>query len=459
MPNPLSRVILVAVSCCLCSNSSTFAADPPPPAAPTPQEKAQLDALVTRLSDDDWKAREKAQQDLTRFGPGAAPRLKEVLAGAKDPELRTRVEAILKLIEQNDATGPTFVTLHLSAAPAALAFDELARQAGAKLETNPPGLLARDGIAPVTIDADRQPFWDVLRKLCGTCGVRPERSGGGKLLLTGDDGSWARRPAVLSGPFLVTANEAFVTRGVRFGAPKAAANPPPRPDPRAQGVFDHAQVQLEAFFEPKLHGAAWSPGNVVSARDAGGLSLVIPRGAEPRRRSTYGPGRTGEWEATVWLAAPDRGARVLAALNFNSTFTVQTGIESIELLDVLNIKDVERTVGPARITVQGVTRLGEDELELRVKSVPAGDVQAWRGAVSGQFRRGPRLLDAEGREWMQAGGGSSMSATEYSAQTRFNRPNAVRPGAPADPVKLVWDLPTGVQQFEVPVEFKDLELP
>ena len=52
----------------------------------------------------------------------------------------SNVEA-LKQIEENDATGPTFVTLHLKETAPALAFDELVRQAGAKLETQPPALM------------------------------------------------------------------------------------------------------------------------------------------------------------------------------------------------------------------------------------------------------------------------------------------------------------------------------
>jgi hypothetical protein len=461
MPHMLGRLGWVIPLCCLCAARPAYAAEPAPPA----EGAARLEALATQLSDDDWKSREKAQQELARFGPTAVPRLRALLSTAKDPDLRARLEGILKQIEQNDATGPTFVTLHLKAVPPALAFDELARQAGAKLETNPPGLLQRDDMAPVTIDIDREPFWDALRKLCATCKLRPDRSGGGKLSLAADDGTWARRPAVTSGPFLVTANEAYVTRGVRFGADPAMvqAPPPALPGRPGDGVANHTQVQVEALFEPKLHGLAWSVGNVVEASDDAGRSLLLARGAAPQRRSVYGGSRSGEWESIVWLGVPPAGGgpRRLAKLKFFTTFAVQTGVETLEVQDVLAAKDVERIVGPSRVVVKGVTRLGDDDFELQVKSVPAGGVQAWRDAVGAQFRRGARLIDAEGRELMQAGGSSSMGPTEYTAETRFTRARRFGGGgaAPGIPVKLVWDLPTGVQQFEVPVEFSDLPLP
>ena len=438
------------------------AAAPPDPA---------LEAVIAQLSHDDWKVREKAQQDAARFGRPAVPRLQALLGGTKDPDLRARLEGVLKQIEENDASGPTFVTMRLKDAAPALAFDELARQAGAKLQTQPPGLLQRPDLPPVTIDAERQPFWDVMRKLCAACKVRPERSGGGTLALAADDGAWGRRPAFTSGPFLVTAAELYVTRGVRFGGEAPAGGKPggpPAPVPpgaaRQLGGFggndppgDHAQLQLEALFEPKLHGMAWSVGNVVEATDDAGRSLVLARGAEPRRRSVYGGSRAGEWEGILWLDVPDRprpDAR-LARVKFLSSFSVQTGVERIEVPDVMNAKDVERVVGPARIVVRGLKKAGDRQYELGVASYPRGDVQPWRAAQAGQFRRGPRLLDADGRELMSGGGSSSMSEKEYTSQLRFTR---VANGA-GEPVKLVWDVPTGVQQFTVPVEFEDLPMP
>ena len=99
------------------------------------------------------------------------------------------------------------------------------------------------------------------------------------------------------------------------------------------------------------------------------------------------------------------------------------------------------------------TRLGNDQYELAVGSYPVGDAQAWRGVQAGQFRRGPRLLSDDGRELSQAGGSSSMSDREYTSQLRFMADRG------KEPAKLVWDVPTGVQQYAVPVEFQDLAIP
>jgi len=220
-------------------------------------------------------------------------------------------------------------------------------------------------------------------------------------------------------------------------------------------------VQVEALFEPKLQGMAWSLGNVTDAADDEGRSILLPRGAEPRRRSAYiGGSRSGEWEGTVWLGVASRdkpGAR-LARLKFLTSFSVQQGVETIEVPDVMAAKDVERIVGPARLVVNGVTRVGNNHYELQVASFPAGDVQQWRAVREGQFRRGPRLLDAAGRELMSSGGSSSMNADSYTSQLRFSSGVALG-GGQGEPVKLVWEVPTAVQQFTVPVEFENLPLP
>src|SRR5688572_26487907 len=113
MPQPIRhypKIALHWITICLCWLALGLADEPGKLA---PQTQAQLDALVSQLSSDDWKSREKAQQELARFGADAAPRLEALLEGSKDPDLRARVEGILKQIEENDASGPTFVTLHL----------------------------------------------------------------------------------------------------------------------------------------------------------------------------------------------------------------------------------------------------------------------------------------------------------------------------------------------------------
>lgn len=464
------RVVAAAVvalaACCPVAGAEA------PPQTDAPVTPSPIDALVAQLSHDDWKLREKAQQELARFGPAAAARLEALLAEANDPELRARAEGVLEQIARNDATGPTFVTLRLKEATAAEAFDDLARQAGAKVETQPPALFQRQDLPRVTIDVERQPFWEVMRQVCAACRLRPERSGGGKLVLTADDGSWARRPFVTSGPFLVTANELYVTRGVRFGADAEAAAPapgpglPPAPVRRPDGFApddvtkDHAQLQIAALFEPKLHGMAWAVGNVVDATDDAGRSLVLLPGAAPQRRSVYGGSRTGQWEGTVWLGVPDDGRKArLARLKFLTTFTVRTGVETFEIPDILAAKDVERMIGPTRVVVKGVTRLPNDQYELNITSAPSSDLQAWRAVNAVSTGPGPRLVDADGRDFPRSGSSTTLNVEGHTQQLRF-APDRGPAGANGRvPAKMVWELPTGVQQFQVPVEFENLPLP
>ena len=64
----------------------------------TPQDKARIKKLIALLAHDNWQTREKACEELSRFGPEALP-LVHAAAGSKDPEVVMRVGLIVETIE------------------------------------------------------------------------------------------------------------------------------------------------------------------------------------------------------------------------------------------------------------------------------------------------------------------------------------------------------------------------
>lgn len=60
----------------------------------------QVKELVQKLQADDYKTRDQAQKDLTELGDAARPQLEEALQ-SKDPELKVRAGAILKVLGQD----------------------------------------------------------------------------------------------------------------------------------------------------------------------------------------------------------------------------------------------------------------------------------------------------------------------------------------------------------------------
>src|SRR6266704_2025841 len=97
--------------------------------ATQPIADPQIEQLVRQLAADDWQTRQKAQDALVQYGLDIRPRLNAALRETKDEEVRTRVEAALRQIEENRATGASLITLHMKGAKPAEVFTEIARQA------------------------------------------------------------------------------------------------------------------------------------------------------------------------------------------------------------------------------------------------------------------------------------------------------------------------------------------
>jgi HEAT repeat protein len=74
-------------------------AAPAPAADPDPR---QVRDLVTRLDDDEFAAREQADQALRRLGKRAVPLLKKELAAARSEEVRKRLERIIDALAPED---------------------------------------------------------------------------------------------------------------------------------------------------------------------------------------------------------------------------------------------------------------------------------------------------------------------------------------------------------------------
>jgi HEAT repeat protein len=59
-------------------------------------------ALVKDLGDDDSEVRARAMERLAAMGEPVAPALRKALAGAKDPDLRLRLNVVLRKLEPDE---------------------------------------------------------------------------------------------------------------------------------------------------------------------------------------------------------------------------------------------------------------------------------------------------------------------------------------------------------------------
>jgi hypothetical protein len=66
-----------------------------------PDLASEIDRLIVQLGDPKWSTREQAHASLLKFGPAAAPKLREAQQN-KDMEIVYRVERLLKTIENSN---------------------------------------------------------------------------------------------------------------------------------------------------------------------------------------------------------------------------------------------------------------------------------------------------------------------------------------------------------------------
>jgi hypothetical protein len=77
---------------------------------------------------------------------------------------------------------------------------------------------------------------------------------------------------------------------------------------------------------------------------------------------------------------------------------------------------------------------------------------------SGQLR----LVDNQVRPLQQAGMGTNGGNQGFEINATFQNHLAntgPQPSEPSPPLKLQWDIPTGIKEINVPFEFKDVPLP
>ena len=442
---------------------------------------------LARLSGDNWKQRQAAEEELVRMGPAGRPLIHKLLSdpNLRDPEVRSRLETALRRIDDNRTAGPSYLTLHVKdAAPGDVA-TELARQAGAAIPVRPDDLWDQPRLPRITLDLERQPYWGAMRRFAAQASVAVALTEDGWALQRAAGGSTLslETPAVRHGPFLVLASEVWRSRSVKpLAAPEQNAF-----DGKAGDILaserDQFGITLTVLGEPKLRVLrAADTVRLTEALDDRGHSL-LPQPGEAGAAATLRGGRTA-WVYGVPLRyPPERPGRRIARLNGTIPFTLQTSAERLELDDVIAAGRVTRELKGGRITAH-VTEAPDGKTFTLMLTI-ARPLSAEDGAAAPQpddaaapqpggapaerltrwmvyqhsAQRWLRLEDAAGRPLPRTGFGSRVLGDDVELTLHFTRPAEGGRNQPGPPKKLTWDLPTATEEVEVEFEFKDLPMP
>ena len=414
-------------------------APPAPPAAPN----EKIEAAIRQLSADTWKQRQAAQDTLVSFGDDAVPRLRE-LDASNDEEVRTRAAAALAQIEQNAQFGGSVVTLKMPSAKPEAVFAELGRQAKCDFPVYPANLWQQARFSqPISVDLERVPFWTAFREACTKSGVFPQQYGSDRRMsLTQGSIAYWNGPSVISGPFLVVANRIYRSDSIDLANPAA--------------VQRDFQVTFTTFVEPKIRVIQSSYNvRIDEAVDDKGNSLLV----KERMPEGMSSGQQWMWNLNARLNYPADAGKQIVRLRGGMRFLVQTKAETLDVPDILKVKNLEQKVAGRRVLIKEVKAMGDTyEVQMTVyrDGMSPGDwnMMSYPGSAL-------RLVDKNGKQLTPGGwnGGGGMNEMTYNWHFNRNTWGGVGAARPDEPHRLVWEIPTETREMTAEFAFKDLPMP
>ncbi|MCY2951878.1 MAG: hypothetical protein NTU53_07855 [Planctomycetota bacterium] len=409
-----------------------------------PSEEAER--LIGELSSDSWQVRQKAQEGLVQLGPEVGVRLRAVLRGTNDEEVRARVEAVLRQLEEMASTGASLVTLHMRGASPREVFAEISKQANTDLRPNPADLWESRVWPGVDVDIEGQPFWVAMKEVCDKVGVGLQSNGLAREMTVTDRNMGMRMfgqsPGAVSGAFLFTAANVNTHRAVDLNQPG--------------NVSRVCSIQMLVFAEPKIRVLQGSyVAKIEQAVDEKGNSLVgVPRAVSESMQ----PPSNWFWNLSVSLQPPAGVGQRIAKLKGTVRFIVQTRAEKAEVGDVIGARNVTKVVGGKRFTLKGVRKQGELYVVQMTLYRSGWTANEWMLMYPYNVFK---LVDGKGNPLLRTSnaGGGGGGGDEANVNLTFRRQNW--PGAEdgGEPAKLVWEIPIESKEMVVPFEFRDLPMP
>ncbi|MBI2933071.1 MAG: HEAT repeat domain-containing protein [Planctomycetes bacterium] len=229
-------------------------------ALPAPgQEDATLRELIRKLDDADFQTREDAFHELVRLGAKALPLLKEAADTSDSTEVKLRAADAIRAIDLAVKVAgvyrePHRITADFVETPLAQALEEIARQAGVRVEgaANVPD-------QTLTLKLEKATLFEALDRICATQTqlTWDHRCEG---MVTFLKEKHALGPAVYGGPFRVRVAELTVTRKTDFSDTSMTA-----------------VVQLAADYERHLKPLARVEYQISKAIDDTGAELHVSK--------------------------------------------------------------------------------------------------------------------------------------------------------------------------------------
>lgn len=366
--------------------------------------------LVTKLGAARYAEREAAANALEKLGGEALPAL-NTAREAKDPEVRTRVAALIERIENQMMVQPTLVRLDFANRPLSEIVHALSERAHMSLNLVPDNGPQFAGRRLNLQAAEPVPFWEAIDDLCRlgrlqfTPGAQPMMGmGRGRsvrlpsLNLSPLPPTLGPAPSDSRGPFRLSVVNLHYQRDRNFsplgnpaifmggmvpqGIPAPAAAPPGGPDDAAQGVAsEQFLMMLQLVAEPRMSVVLTSPLRVLEAVDDLGQSLVPPDEALPVGHDSgyrgFSPMGSAIVQVSTPLKPPERPSQWLKRLRCVAPVAVSSRKEHPMIIPLANAKGKTFRNSDLSIQIHNVSTEppppGNSLIELTVQNLATSD--------------------------------------------------------------------------------------
>lgn len=393
------------------------------PALPT------ADQILQELNANSWRKREQTIHRLVELGPDAQPILRELARRNLDFEARKDIELALTRIEESRLMGPSLITLHVKDAAPAEVFSSLSRQSGAPLPTLPDKLWDEPNWPRLTLDLDRQPFWEVIAGVAKRLQIDYLNTEPQEIRITRDSG---HPPAgtFISGAFLITADPMVFRNGMN--------------------------IEVSVYGEPKIVVTRAVSFKLEKAEDDHGNPLL----PQTSRRMFGRRFRTGSRQLPMPFQRPPDEVSRIGRLKGSVSVFVQVGAEMWEVNDPATMSATTRLVDSVPVTLESFypAHAGGEGYEL-LAALPVGfSSRGTQDEITELIRKRMQVLDDHGRALklsMVDSRGTSDGAEVTADFTPGDPPDGGRVGPPA---KILWNIPTETRQLDIPFDFKQIPI-
>ena len=417
---------------------------------------ANLPQLLKDLGADDPSTRDAASTQIAALGPSTLPELRKAIDAATDPEVRSSLQLLITDLERQDPTLPTLVSLHTKGGSPRTAVESLAKQAGVRIGIWPDWVW-KNMKKTVTIDAEKQPFWVVMSDVCSQSGLHTQYIGGRDrneiTLASANNDDPATPPQRYRDGFLFVLRNAQRMHQIDYAATKGQSN-----------TF---VLMLQVLVDPKipvLRGPYQL--NVTEAVDDKGNSLLTGQAFDRENNVRASPwGTTWQWDLNTSLKDVPAPGTKLKTLKAVASFVVASGLDVWEV-DANAAGPSSHAIPGGKYTVESLTKQG-DQYALKIavdfktkmfgRRPPDEAIYTDYNSLQSMIK----LVDADGKAYQMNGGGGGGGMGHSTYEFNFTARETGEEGAakPGPATKLVWTIPKGTKNVDVPVEFNDLPIP